>query len=189
MYCFQMDGDTCFSITEGFLTSCLDTVSSIPQMRMTVSMSLNRINRARGDLQRKLGDECSFCFSKTDLTRAEICLSKRSRRKERTLTVKCHVCKRKVREDSDVQFETSVADQADDVLSLEPEENLNKTSKKKKSKRDKTAGLSIPPSIAKPNPGRSHPKPALANKNKLKNLLANQSESPESNLMKFLSKI
>ena len=179
-----MGEDTCISITERFLTSCLDTVSSIPQMRMTVNMSLNRVARGR-----ELSDACSFCFSKTDLTRAEIFLSKRSRGKERTLTVKCHVCKRKVIEDSDVQFETSVADQADDVLSLKPEETLSKTSKKKKSKRDKTAGLSIPPSIAKPNPGRSHPKPSLANKNKLKNLLANQSESPESNLMKFLSKI
>ena len=184
-----MDEDTCINITEGFLTSCLDTVSSIPQMRMTVNMSLDRVARARGDSERKLGDACSFCFSKTDLTRAEIALSKKNRGSERTLTVKCHLCKRLVREDSDIQFQTSVADNADEVLSLEPEENSNKTSKKKKSKRDKTAGLSIPLSISKPNPGRPHPKSSLTNKNKLKNLLANQSESPESNLMKFLSKI
>ena len=189
MYCFQMDEDTCVNITEGFLTSCLETVSSIPQMRMTVNMSLDRVARVRGDSGRKLGDACSFCFSKTDLTRAEIALSKKNRGSERTLSVKCHLCKRLVSEDGVIQFQTSVADKADDVLFLEPEENSNKTSKKKKSKRDKTAGLSIPPSISKPTPGRPHPKPSLTNKNKLKNLLANQSESPESNLMKFLSKI
>ena len=181
-----MDEDTCINITEGFLTSCLDTVSSIPQMRMALNLGLDRVARARGDQERKLRDACSFCFSRTDLIRAEISLSKRSRGKERTLTVRCHVCKRIVKEDSEVQFR--VPDKAADVSSLEPEEDLKK-SKKKKSKRDKTAGLSIPPSISKPNPGRPHPKPALANKNKLKNLLANQSESPESNLMKFLSKI
>ena len=185
-----MDEDTCINITEGFLTSCLDTVSSIPQMRMTLNLGLDRVARARGDQERKLGDVCSFCFSKTDLTRAEISLSKRNRGNERTLTVKCHACKRLVKQDSDVQFQTSVPDvKAGDVLTLEPEEEDLKKSKKKKSRRDKTAGLSIPSSISKPNPGRPHSKPGLANKNKLKNLLANQSESPESNLMKFLSKI
>ena len=180
-----MDEDTCINITEGFLTSCLDTVSSIPQMRMTLNLGLDRVARARGDQERKLGDVCSYCFAKTDLTRGEISLSKRSRGKDRTLTVKCHVCKRLVKEDSEVQFQ--VPDKAADISSLELEEDLKKTKKKKK--RDKTAGLLIPPSTSKPNPGRPHPKPALANKNKLKNLLANQSESPESNLMKFLSKI
>ena len=180
-----MDEDTCINITEGFLTSCLDTVSSIPQMRMTVNMGLDRVARTRGDTERKLGDACSFCFSKTDLTRAEISLSK-TRGVERTLTVKCHVCKRVVKEESDVRFQASIPVKAANVPTLEPEDLK---SKKKKSKRDKTAGLSIPPSISKPNLGRPHSKPALANKNKLKNLLANQSESPESNLMKFLSKI
>ena len=185
-----MDEDTCINITEGFLTSCLDTVSSIPQMRMTLNLGLDRVSRVRGSHERKLGDVCSFCFSKTDLTRAEIYLSKRSRGNERKLTVKCHVCKRSVKEDSYVQFQTSVPDaKAVDVSTLEPEEEDLKKSKKKMSKRDKTAGLSIPPSISKPNPGRPHSKPGLANRNKLKNMLANQSESPESNLMKFLSKI
>ena len=183
----EEDEDTCHSITEGFLTSCLDSVSSIPQMRMTVNLGLDRLAQARGG-SRKLGETCGFCFSKTDLTRSEVTLSKMRRGGERTLTVKCHVCKRKVREDSDVQFKISVADKEIEVSDVSVSEDV-KTSKKKKSKRDKTAGLSIPPSISKSNPARSNPKPAPANKNKLKNLLANQSESSQSNLMKFLSKI
>ena len=182
------DEAACHSITEGFLTSCLDSVSSIPQMRMTVNLGLDRLAQARGG-SRKLGETCGFCFSKTYLTRSEITLSKMRRGGERTLTVKCHVCKRKVREDSDVQFKISVAEDKEiEVSDVSVSEDV-KTSKKKKSKRDKTAGLSIPPSISKSNPGRSNPKPAPANKNKLKNLLANQSESSQSNLMKFLSKI
>ena len=181
------DEDACHSITEGFLTSCLDSVSSIPQMRMTVNMGLDRLAQARGG-SRKLGETCGFCFSKTDLTRSEITLSKMRRGGERTLTVKCHVCKRKVREDSDVQFKISVSDKEIEVSDVSVSGDV-KTSKKKKSKRDKTAGLSIPPSISKSNPGRSNPKPAPTNRNKLKNLLANQSESSQSNLMKFLSKI
>ena len=96
-------------------------------MRMTLNLGLDRVARARGDQERKLGDVCSYCFAKTDLTRGEISLSKRSRGKDRTLTVKCHVCKRLVKEDSEVQFQ--VPDKAADISSLELEEDLKKTKK------------------------------------------------------------
>ena len=201
-----MTEDNLMDMTEEYLQSCLQYISEIPQLRINIHSSIQRIKDKKGvenhgKLNKgscSLDQICSYCFSKVDLSRAEISLSKRGKKSERKLRIICHLCKKCVHE-SEIQFEPVTGDkdiEKDcDTIDKSNKEDcetpaaVSSNKKKKKSKRDHSAGLILP--VSKTIATKS--KPTMKqnpNKNKLKNLLDNQSgTSGKSNLMDFLKKI
>lgn len=201
-----MTEDNSMDMTEDYLQSCLQYISEIPQLRINIHNSIQRIQDKKGvenygKFNKGSGSSdqiCSYCFSKVDLSRAEISLSKRRKKSGRKLRIICHLCKKCVHE-SEIQFEPVTGDDEDiekdcDTIDKSKEDcetpaAVSSSKKKKKSKRDQSAGLILP--VSKTIAAKS--KPTIKqnqNKNKLKNLLDNQSgTSGKSNLMDFLKKI
>ena len=164
-------------VTARFLARCAGeaAVCATPQLRLVLRTSL-AVSTQHSSLQQ---ETCGRCYAGLDLARAEVTL------KNSSLRVMCHLCKKLVSEE-EIQFEHPAP--AQPVNKTVPVDSLEevKVSKKKKSKKDKTAGLLIPPSIQKVNPTSRQP----TNTNKLKNLLKTQvGGSPKSHLMDFLKKI
>ena len=201
-----MTEDNLMDMTEEYLQSCLQYISEIPHLRINIHSSIQRIkdkkeveNNGKSNKGSSSSDQiCSYCFSKVDLSRAEISLSKRGKKSERKLRIICHLCKKCVHE-SEIQFEPVTGDEDIekdcDTIDKSNKEDcetpaaVSSNKKKKKSKRDQSAGLILP--VSKTIATKS--KPTLKqnpNKSKLKNLLDNQSgSSGKSNLMDFLKKI
>ena len=167
-------------VTARFLARCAGeaAVCATPQLRLVLRTSL-AVSTQHSSLQQ---ETCGRCYAGLDLARAEVTL------KNSSLRVMCHLCKKLVSEE-EIQFEHPAS--AQPVNKTVPVDSLEevKVSKKKKSKKDKTAGLLIPPSIQKVNPTLIS-KRQPTNTNKLKNLLKTQADgSPRSHLMDFLKKI
>ena len=116
------------------------------------------------------------------------------------MQINCHLCKKRVHE-SEIQFEPVTGD--DDIEkvcdTIDKSDQIQKdcgtppvasNKKKKKSKRDNSAGLILPVSKAIATKSKPSTKQNPTNRNKLKNLLDNQSSSSgKSNLLEFLKKI
>ena len=172
-------------VTARFLARCAGeaAVCATPQLRLVLRTSLAATQHS--SLQQ---ETCGRCYAGLDLARAEVTPTTSTRTKNSSLRVMCHLCKKLVSEE-EIQFEHPAP--AQPVNKTVPVDSLEevKVSKKKKSKKDKTAGLLIPPSIQKVNP-TSISKRQPTNTNKLKNLLKTQADgSPKSHLMDFLKKI
>ena len=173
-------------VTARFLARCAGeaAVSATPQLRLVLHTSLAATQRS--SLQQE--ETCSRCYAGLDLARAEVTLTTSRRTKSSSLRVMCHLCKKMVSEE-EIMFEQPAPSQpVNKTVQVDSLEEV-KLSKKKKSKKDKTAGLLIPPSIQKANPTLVS-KRQSTNTNKLKNLLKSQADgSPKTHLMDFLKQI
>ena len=155
------------------------TGGGIPQMRLQTNRSLARL----GENTEPPSATCRHCYTTVDLQRDNISLQNVS--KSLTMNIQCHLCRRDSSK-QEILFSKLELHQETKARSEEIQ-NLEK-SKKKKSKKDKNAGLNIPP-VSTQYKAQTKTK-TVSSQNKLKHLLAREnSSSNKSCLQDFLKKI
>ena len=180
---FQMDQEceVGVDLTHQFLQSSLSRLPEIPQLRLHVNSTVSDIE-TKFNIKKKrtpsyrTAAPCNNCYTSVDLNRAKVRLNVS---RSKTLNIECHLCQKLVSE-QDIVFsreeETRHEEQRDGPLL---------PSRKKKSKRDRTAGLTIPPALH----SKSNTKKTGTSRDKLQLLLAGDYASNKSSLKDFLQTI
>ena len=170
------------SLTSQFLQSCLSVLPARgpPQLRLQTNTSLARLSPPGRNFNEKNTEPplCSHCYTPVDLQRANIRLEKL--RKTVTLHFHCHVCRREMSQE-EIIF-SRLDPQRETKTRCEEDQNRQKA-KKKKCKKEKNAGLTIPtvsPTVKMKT---------VNSQNKLKHLLATDRSSNKSSLQDFLKKL
>ena len=149
-----------------------------PQMRLQTNRSLARLCKNN----EPPSPSCRYCYTTVNLQRDNISLQNVS--KTMTMNIQCHVCRRDSSQQEilfpKLEPHQETKTRSEDVQSLEK-------SKKKKCKKEKNAGLNIPPVSTH---CKSQTKTKTVNsQNKLKHLLAKDNSSNKSCLQDFLKQI
>ena len=183
-------------LTQRHLNACLTTVSSVPaQMRLNVYSSLLKLGSSDRLNNKKI---CSYCYSRVDLSRADVSLNKvRKKKTSKQLVVKCHFCG-KIISDETVDFSNITKKPNDDVdkkpVMTEKRKLEGEDQKPTKKKRVKNAGLIIPASMSKSDPSKviesTKQVKYQPDKKKLKYLLNKEKGAPrKGGLAEFLNKL
>ena len=146
-----------------------------PQMRLQTNRSLARLCKNN----EPPSPSCLYCYTPVNLQRDNISLQNVS--KSLTMNIQCHVCRRDSSQQEiffpKLEPHQETKTRSEDVQSLEK-------SKKKKCKKEKNAGLNIPP-VSKAQTKTK----TVSSQNKLKHLLAKDNSSNKSCLQDFLKQI
>ena len=171
--------DIGLELTDQFLRSSLGHVNNVPQLRLHLRTTLKTIERTQkktAKFDQETTVTCSYCYSSGDLNRDDFSLENVSK-SQVSLNTKCHLCK-KVSEQK-IVFSKPELKVHCEAASIKP------SSKKKKNKKDLTAGLIIPSSLGPPLK-----KKTSGNKDKLKHLLADTERiKKKTSLQDFLQNI
>ena len=170
-------------LTDQFLRSSLGFVNGVPQLRLHLNTTLKTIDRTQkktAKFDQETSGTCSYCYSSGDLNTDEFSLENVSK-SQVSLNRKCHLCKRV----SEQKIVFSKLPKPELKVHCETE-SKKPSSKKKKNKKDLTAGLTIPTSLSTPLKKRTS-----GNKDKLKHLLAKDSEriKKKTSLQDFLQNV
>ena len=170
------------SLTSQFLQSCLSAfpAGGPPQLRLQTNTSLARLSQPERKFNERNTEPpvCTHCYTPVDLQRTNIRLENVS--KTVTLNFYCHVCRKETSQE-EIIFSKSEP-RRETKTRCEEDQNRQKA-KKKKCKKEKNAGLTIPtvsPTVKMKT---------VNSQNKLKHLLATDSSSNKSSLQDFLKKL
>ena len=173
------------AVTSQFLQAVRGELTGVgsPQMRLQTSRSRAGLGETNYPPSASTTTStCRHCYTTVDLQRDNISLQNVS--KSLTMNIQCHLCRRDSSKQeilfSKLEPHQETKARSEEVQSLEK-------SKKKKCKKDKNAGLNIPP-VSTQYKAQTKTK-TVSSQNKLKHLLATDNSSNKSCLQDFLKKL